>query len=170
MKSFLIKLWQLIKAGFKALLKYRKEPPKTFWGKALDSIIYLVGSLLIFGGIAVLFWVGRPYAILYLHPSEKKALEQKAELGQVEGDRIIIPSVLIDAPLVEEITPQNLSRGVCFTSESSRPGQKGNTIIEGHNLAEFGLFKPQSFFSLLELVKKGEKIYFFIKGKNTFTL
>jgi sortase (surface protein transpeptidase) len=70
---------------------------------------------------------------------------------------------LIDAPIIEGINKGKLSRGVCHISSS--PGEGGNFIIEGHNLAEFGLWKPQSFFSILEVVEKEAPVYIFYNGK-----
>ena len=87
------------------------------------------------------------------------------QLGQVQGNRIIIPSVLVDVPIVEGMDRKKLSQGVCHVSNSPFPGEGGNCIIEGHNLAEFGFWKPQSFFSILEVIQKGTPIYVFYKGK-----
>jgi LPXTG-site transpeptidase (sortase) family protein len=58
-----------------------------------------------------------------------------------------------------------LSRGVCRISQSAQPGEGGNCIIEGHNLAEFGWWKQQSFFSMLEILDKGTPVYIFYNGK-----
>jgi sortase (surface protein transpeptidase) len=38
---------------------------------------------------------------------------------------------------------KKLSQGVCHVINSPFPGGGGNCIIEGHNLAEFGFWKPQ---------------------------
>ena len=70
-----------------------------------------------------------------------------------------------DAPIMEGVSMGHLSRGVCHVSNSPTPGQGGNCIIEGHNLAEFGWWKAQSFFSVLEVVQKGTPIYVFYNGR-----
>jgi hypothetical protein len=35
----------------------------------------------------------------------------------------------------------------------------------GHNLAEFGFWRPESFFSLFEVIDKGAPVYVFYNGK-----
>ncbi len=84
---------------------------------------------------------------------------------EVSGNQIIIPSVLVDAAIIEGKGPKQLSEGVSHIKDSATPNEKGNCILEGHNLAEFGLFKPKSFFSLLDVVKEDAKVYVFWKGK-----
>ncbi|MEW6189713.1 MAG: sortase, partial [Actinomycetota bacterium] len=82
-----------------------------------------------------------------------------------KDNRIIIPSVLVDAPIVEGITSKALTQGVGHISGTAYPGEEGNCILEGHNLAEFGLWGKQSFFSLLDVLRKGAKVYVFYNGK-----
>jgi LPXTG-site transpeptidase (sortase) family protein len=143
----------------------KEKPEKSLARQIIDAVLYLVACLLIFGGLAVLIWILRPYATLYLMPSAKANLEKKANSGKVTDNRIIIPSVLVDAPIMEEINRRSLHEGVAHDSDSVSPGEKGNCIIEGHNLAEFGLFQPRSFFSLLELARIGAPVYVFYNGK-----
>jgi LPXTG-site transpeptidase (sortase) family protein len=88
-----------------------------------------------------------------------------AHIEQGQEDRIIIPTALVDAPILEGIDMEKLSEGVCHRKESSVPGQGGNFIIEGHNLGEFGWWRPQGPFSMLEIMEKGIPIYVFYKGK-----
>lgn len=132
--------------------------------RIVNSLLYSFGTVLIVSGILLLVWIARPYFSLLLSSSKIEALERKVALGQVQGNRIIIPSVLIDAPIIEGINKGKLSRGVCHIPSSPDPGNGGNFIIEGHNLAEFGLWKPQSFFSILEVVEKGAPVYIFYNG------
>lgn len=63
------------------------------------------------------------------------------------------------------MSKETLSLGVCFDKDSARPGEDNNVVIQGHNLGEFGLFKPRGYFSLLELLRKEDKVYLFYKGK-----
>jgi LPXTG-site transpeptidase (sortase) family protein len=141
------------------------KPPLSMRRKLLNSAIYFSGTLLVVAGIVMFIWVTRPYIALLLSSSKIEALEQKVTTGQVQGNRIIIPSILVDAPILEGATESQMARAVCHHKFSSFPGEGGNCIIEGHNLAEFGWWKPQSFFSLLEVISKGEPIYLFYKGK-----
>ncbi|MBM4137858.1 MAG: sortase, partial [Nitrospira sp.] len=95
-----------------------------------------------------------------------EALEKEAEhIGQGQENRIIIPTALVDAPILEGISEENLSEGVCHISKSSAPGKGGNCILEGHNIGEFGWWRPQGPFSILEILEKGINIYIFYEGK-----
>ena len=145
--------------------KKLSKAPLSMRKKLLNSAIYFTGTLLVVAGIVMFIWVTRPYMALLLSSSKIEALEHKVTTGHVQGNRIIIPSILVDAPILEGATQSKMARGVCRHDFSSFPGEGGNCIIEGHNLAEFGWWKPQSFFSLLEIIGKGEPIYLFYKGK-----
>jgi LPXTG-site transpeptidase (sortase) family protein len=138
-----------------------KKAPRTFRQKVTSSVIYGIGLLLIISGLMLGIWITRPYITLLLSSSKMEALEKKVASGQIQGNRIIIPSALVDASIIEGSTQFNLSRGVCHIQNSPAPGERGNCIIEGHNLAEFGWWKAQSFFSLLEIVGKETPIYVF---------
>jgi len=68
----------------------------------------------------------------------EKTLEKNAEIhGQVQKDWMIIPTALVDTEILDGVNTENLSLGVCRVSRSAKPGQKGNCIIEGHNLGDF---------------------------------
>jgi len=78
---------------------------------------------------------------------------------------MIIPTVLVDAEILDGVTDKNLSLGVCRVSKSAKPGQGGNCIIEGHNLGDFKWWRSQGPFNMLEVLEKGVSIYVFHKGK-----
>jgi LPXTG-site transpeptidase (sortase) family protein len=138
---------------------------KNGWRRVADRSVYVLGLILIFLGLTLGLWVARPYITLLLSSSQIDALEKKAALQQVNDNRIIIPSVLVNAPILEGVSKGQLSRGVCHVPNSSLPGQGGNCIIEGHNLAEFGIWEPKSFFSLLDIVPEGTPVYVFYNGR-----
>jgi LPXTG-site transpeptidase (sortase) family protein len=142
-----------------------EKAPISFWRKALNISISVLGIILIVTGLSLAIWISRPYIALLLSTAKIEALENKVKLGQVQGNRIIIPSALVDAPILEGVSQGQLSRGVCHVTQSLSPGEGGNCIIEGHNLAEFGWWKPQSFFSMLEVLENGTPIYIFYNGK-----
>jgi len=97
---------------------------------------------------------------------KSEAMQKKADSAlQSKENRIIIPTALVDAPILEGVDMEKLSEGVCHVTKSSFPGQGGNYIIEGHNLGEFGWLRPQGPFSMLEIMDKGVPIYVFYKGK-----
>jgi LPXTG-site transpeptidase (sortase) family protein len=138
---------------------------KSGWRRTVDRLSYVLGIVLIFLGLTLGIWIARPYITLILSSSRIEALERKAELHHLNDNRIIIPSVLVDAPILEGVSEGQLSRGVCHVPNSPLPGQGGNCIIEGHNLAEFGVWKSKSFFSLLDVVSEGTPVYVFYNGK-----
>jgi LPXTG-site transpeptidase (sortase) family protein len=142
-----------------------QESPYSFGRKLMNISVYLLGCILVTAGLMLTVWITRPYITLLLSTSRIEALEQKVKRGQIQGNRIIIPSVLVDAPILEGVSPGQLMQGVCHTSNTPAPGEGSNCIIEGHNLAEFGWWKSQSFFSMLELVDRGTPIYVFYNGK-----
>jgi len=97
---------------------------------------------------------------------KSEGLEKAAErIGQGKEDWIIIPTALVDSPILEGVSMEKLSGGVCHIAKSAAPGQGGNCIIEGHNLGEFGWWRTQGPFNMLEIMEKGIHIYIFHKGK-----
>lgn len=140
--------------------KNRRSLPQLIFYLALN--IFAIALVLI--GLSLIFWIARPYVSLYLSSDQKEALEEKARVGKVKDNRIIIPSVLVDAPIFEGFTKENLDKGVGHVSGSALPGERGNIILAGHNYAYF-VRGDQNLFSLLHLIKKGAKIYLFYEGK-----
>ena len=93
-------------------------------------------------------------------------MEKIAEIpGQVKGNWMIIPTALVDAEILDGVNTENLSLGVCRVSKSAKPGQKGNCIIEGHNLGDYKWWRPQGPFNMIEVLEKGVNIYISYKGK-----
>lgn len=131
--------------------------------KAALIIARITGACLLLAGLAGVYWIGRPYIVLWGSPRYRAALEDKARSGRVEGDRIVIPALLIDAEIKEGRMPKNFSNGVVHPSDSATPGQPGVFVLEGHNLAEFGFWQPRSFFSLLDVAGRGTRVYVFYK-------
>jgi LPXTG-site transpeptidase (sortase) family protein len=131
----------------------------------LQAFARVAGVVVSLAGVMLLVWVLRPYVALTLSSGRIAELERKAGSGAVVDDRIIIPSVLVDSPVLDGVSEATLARGVARVRESAIPGAGGNVIIEGHNLAELGLARPQSFFSLLELAGKGTRVYLFYGGR-----
>lgn len=116
-------------------------------------------------GAAALVWIARPYLTLLFSSDRVAQLERKAEAGAVTGDWIIIPSVLVDAPILEGLSERNLADGIAHLSDTPKPGEGGKVVLEGHNLADLGLVKPNNLFSLLELVGRGARVYVFSGGE-----
>jgi LPXTG-site transpeptidase (sortase) family protein len=157
-----LSIWKNAESG---AVSSKEKTPASFWRKTVNISVSALGVILIVAGLSLAVWITRPYITLLLSTSKIEALENKVKQGYVEGNRIIIPTALVDAPILEGVSVGQLSRGVCHISQSASPGEGGNCIIEGHNLAEFGWWKPQSFFSMLEVLDKGTPIYVFYNRK-----
>ena len=96
----------------------------------------------------------------------EKTLKELVEIpGQVKGNWMIIPTALVDAEILDGVNTENLSLGVCRVSKSAKPGQKGNCIIEGHNLGDYKWWRPQGPFNMIEVLEKGVHIYISYRGK-----
>lgn len=124
----------------------------------------VVGIALIIVGVSLLFWVGRPYMSLYLSGSTKVAYQAKADGPAPKDNRIIIPGVLVDAPIIEGFTEEALEIGIGRVVDSAPPGTKGNAIMAGHNYAYF-VSGDQNLFSLLHLIDEDMSIYVFWEGQ-----
>lgn len=124
----------------------------------------IIGIAFVLIGVSLLFWIARPYLTLYLSASAREALENKVKEKPTPDNRIIIPAVLVDAPINEGFTEESLKTGAGHISSSAVPGQNGNIILAGHNYAYF-VQGGQNLFSLLHLIRKNTRIYIFWEGK-----
>ncbi len=137
--------------------------------RSLGSLILYLGVnvvaiALILTGLSLMFWIARPYASLYLSSGQREALIKKVSSDEINENRIVIPSVLVDAPIIEGFTKEALEIGIGHVKGSAVPGEDGNVILAGHNYAYF-VNGEQNLFSLLHLIKEGSKIYVFYEGK-----
>ena len=89
-------------------------------------------------------------------------LDQEKQPNHSE-DRIIIPKINVDAPLIrtenENDLAKQLKRGVIFYPKSYLPGEKGSVMLIGHSSGipgEHGAY--DTVFSLLSELKKGDLI------------
>jgi LPXTG-site transpeptidase (sortase) family protein len=128
-------------------------------------VMQCAGALLVAVGLIAVIWLARPYVRLLLASSDIARLERKAASGEVRGDWIIIPSALVDAPVVEGTTDSDLARAIAHLAVTGTPGSGRNVVLEGHNLAELGAARPNELFSLLETVRDGAMVYLFWNGK-----
>jgi len=140
------------------------EKKRSLGSLILYLAINVVAIALILTGLSLIFWIARPYASLYLSSGQREALIQKVSSEDIKENRIIIPSVLVDAPIIEGFTKEALEIGVGHVKGSAVPGEDGNVILAGHNYAYF-VSGEQNLFSLLHLIKEGSKIYVFYEGK-----
>jgi LPXTG-site transpeptidase (sortase) family protein len=76
------------------------------------------------------------------------------------GDRLIIPSMLLDVPYFEGRDARTLNKGPWLRPNGSTPEKAGNTVIAGHR---FTYTNPRGEFYHLDKVKVGDKIGMFRK-------
>lgn len=101
--------------------------------------------------------LGKPKE-LFEERSERTAHdnEQEATTGQSEQNRIHIPSIGVDMPIVEGETEAALDRGAWRYPFSSNPEKNGNMVIVGHRF-QFGKAHARSFY-LFHRVNIGDHI------------
>jgi LPXTG-site transpeptidase (sortase) family protein len=83
---------------------------------------------------------------------EKSQASKEVQTGDITGS-IVIPSLNINLAIVEGSTDENLYKGATTLIEGKKMGQ-GNYSLAGHHMKDDSLF-----FSQLENIKKGSKIY-----------
>lgn len=129
--------------------------------------------LLIFLGLLVKIWIpyttalARASAIRWL-PPEWTTQYVSASLpapGQIPiGNRLIIPSLGVNAPIIEGVGDAELLRGVGHDPASSLPGKQGRTVVSGHRFTPKASPWSTVFFSLDKL-KVGESLTLFYNGQ-----
>lgn len=114
----------------------------------------IIGVLFIVTGIIILTPFVTPYYYLYFGPV--------AKIGKISKDnRIYIPSVKINAKITEGATKENLLFDVTHVERTALPGQKGNSVIIGHNKGH-----PNNLlFTFLYKAKTGDFVAIDYKGK-----
>lgn len=111
----------------------------------------LIGFTLIIAGVFLISTFIKPYLLYYLWPAPLEANHPNKS-----GDRIFIPGIKLDAPLYESY--DQLDHGIIISASDDLG--KGNTVLEGHNIAKHG-----PLFSLLYLVRTGDRIALHFQGK-----
>ena len=114
-------------------------------------------SLLIVAGFALLLYVASQYATMYAAQRRltQQWQEQNLQLpthpaGLVTTlTRLTIPSIKLDAVVVEGVNRKNLLVGPGHLPETPEPGEHGNAVISGHR---------DTFFRHIHELKKGDYI------------
>jgi sortase A len=78
------------------------------------------------------------------------------------GERLIVPAMLLSAPINEGPQNSGLSKGLWRIPYSSTPTRGSNTVIVGHR---FTYTNPEGVFYNLDKVKLGDEIGIFWHGK-----
>lgn len=78
-----------------------------------------------------------------------------------EGNRIVLPTIALDEPIVIGDDPANIDRGAWHRPRTSTPDQGGNTVIVGHR---FSYNSPAIFFHL-DRIRQGDTFAIWWEGK-----
>lgn len=114
-------------------------------------------SLLIVAGLALLLYVASQYVTMY---SAQRRLSQEWQQQNLQLptqpaglvttlSRLTIPSIKLDAVVVEGVDRKHLLVGPGHLPETPEPGQPGNAVISGHR---------DTFFRHIHELKKGDYI------------
>lgn len=115
-------------------------------------------SLLMLAGVALLIYVASQYATMY---AAQRRLVQQWERQNVPLPaqpaglvttltRLTVPSIKLDAVVVEGVNRRDLLMGPGHLPETAEPGQTGNSVISGHR---------DTFFRHIHELKPGDFIY-----------
>jgi len=139
---------------------------------ASKALVRLLGLLALGLIVYLIFLPLYPYAKLYFLPPQTLNYEtattttgaSKSETPQKSGDRIIIPKIGVNAPIIESKNEKDgLNRGAWRLPDSSTPDKGGNTVITGHR---FKYLPPNNLtFFLLNKLVKGDRIQINWQGK-----
>lgn len=77
-------------------------------------------------------------------------------------NRLIIPTMHLDQPVVEGATERSLMQGPWRRPHSSTPDKGGNTVISGHR---FTYANPRGTFYFLDKLQQGDLIGIYWQGK-----
>lgn len=148
-----------------------------------DARLHRINLALLYGIILVnLYTIGLPFAAQISYwwhtrntstPSvntyiKKTAAASKPAADNMDGDRLIIPRMLINTPIIEGPVTQpyaNLKKGAWRLPFSSTPDKGGNTVIAGHR---FTYTEARSIFYYLDKLQIGDEIGIQWEGK-TYT-
>ena len=118
----------------------------------------LLPSLLMLAGIVLLVYVAAQYATMYA--AQRRLVQeweqQKVPLpAQPAGlvttlTRLTVPSIKLDAVVVEGVTRKDLLMGPGHLADTPEPGQSGNSVISGHR---------DTFFRHIHELKPGDFIF-----------
>lgn len=130
----------------------------------------LVGIVVINLYIIIMPFVPGMLFSVQQHSNKQKQLQQALNVAPsprpqtfvTTDDRLVIPAMVLDAPINEGSQHSALSKGLWRLPASSTPDQGGNTVIVGHR---FTYTNPEGVFYSLDKVHVGDEIGVFWQGK-----
>jgi sortase A len=120
----------------------------------LNNIISWVVIALAFYILFTPFLPDAEYHISKTVRAASPSVEKKAELPPKEN-RLIIPEIGVNAPILESESPDVLDKGIWRRPNTSTPDMGGNTVLVGHR---FMYTSGQTTFYLLPKMKVGDTI------------
>jgi LPXTG-site transpeptidase (sortase) family protein len=133
-----------------------------------------INTLLLIGIVLInLYIIIMPFIPgIVFHVQQHRGVEHKLQqaintpggstLINETGDRLVVPAMLLDAPINEGSQNTALSKGLWRIPTSSTPSKGGNTVIVGHR---FTYTNPEGVFYDLNKVQIGDEIGIFWQGK-----
>lgn len=123
----------------------------------LERLKHSWPTLLILAGVALLIYVGSQYATMYAAQRRLTQQWQQQNLQlptQPAGlvttlTRLTIPTIRLDAVVVEGVNRKDLLMGPGHLPDTPEPGQAGNAVISAHR---------DTFFRHIHELKKGDYI------------
>lgn len=89
------------------------------------------------------------------------SISATADTPYARENRLVIPSMLLDTPILESKSESVLKEGIWRRPKTSTPDQGGNTVIVGHR---FTYTNPRGTFYDLHRPRVGDEIGIFWKG------
>ncbi len=129
----------------------------------LSSINNLLLGLIILINTYIIAAPLLPNLLFHLHQSKRRSLQHQLESAPAKTpfsqlDHIIIPSMLLDQPILEGPVSKQydiLNSGIWRWPRSSNPDKRGNMVLIGHR---FTYTDPRGVFYYLDKVKVGDDI------------
>lgn len=132
----------------------------------INTLLFL-GIILINLYIIVMPFIPSIVFRVQQHRGVTKQLQKTLSMPEVSsistaGNRLIVPAMLLDAPINEGSQNAGLSKGLWHIPSTSTPNEGGNTVIIGHR---FTYTNPEGVFYNLNKVQIGDEIGVFWQGR-----
>lgn len=132
-----------------------------------NQLRYYIGNALMFGALAILFFVYYPFIRLYLDPP-------KIDPNPPEtGIFIQIPKIGAQAPIILDVDPWNskeylkkLTEGVAHAKDTSLPWEEGTSFLFAHSSdVPWRISRYNTVFFRLGELNKGDEIFVIKNGE-----